>query len=231
MTDHTVNTPDTLPDARLSAQKVEAIYDSLSSFYDIWGGLTESKARNRGIALSNIQEGEQVLEVAAGTGLILRQIAPLNRTGTIYGVDISQGMLAKAQHKLKEFHNINLKQASALALPFNSQQFDLVFNAYMFDLLPYQQMPAVMAEFWRVLKPGGRMVLINMTEGEKFGSQLYQKLYNLNPSLLGGCRGVRMANSVTETGFNLQLREYYQQMFFPSEVLLAKKPVNKISQY
>jgi ubiquinone/menaquinone biosynthesis C-methylase UbiE len=214
-----------IPDANLSPKKITEIYDNLSPVYDIWGLLTEENARRRGVELAQVKEGESVLEVAAGTGLILAKIARLNKTGQITGIDISKGMLKKAEIRLKGTENVELKLASALELPFPDGSFDLLMNAYMFDLLPYQQMPSVMSEFWRVLKPGGRMVLINMTVGEKMGSQIYQQVYNLVPSLIGGCRGVLMSDLVEKIGFELKSREYYQQLLFPSEVILAKRSV------
>jgi ubiquinone/menaquinone biosynthesis C-methylase UbiE len=81
----------------------------------------------------------------------------------------------------------------------------------------------VLAEFHRVLKPGGRLVLVNMTFGEKLGSGIYQRLYRLSPALMGGCRGVRMSDLLQRNGFSVHLREYVQQLLFPSEVILASK--------
>lgn len=212
-----------IPDAQLSPKKITEIYNRLAFAYDIWGRLTEEKARHRAIELAQVKEGEVILEVAAGTGLVLIELARQNTTGSITGIDISQGMLKKAGNRIKGFGNVELKLASAVELPFPDGHFDLLINGYMFDLMPYDQMSQIMGEFWRVLKPGGRLVLTNMTVGESIGSQLYQQIYNLVPSLLGGCRGVRMSKMVVETGFELKSREYYQQLLFPSEVILAKK--------
>ncbi len=64
---------------------------------------------------------------------------------------------------------------------------------YIFDLMPVEAMPKLLMEFRRVLRPDGRLVLINMTEGERPGSQIYQRIYQLAPALMGGCRGVKLA--------------------------------------
>ena len=97
-------------------------------------------------------------------------------------------------------------------------------NNYMFDLIPFEGMDKVLEEFKRVLKKGGKLVLVNMTEGERFGSRLYDAVYRLSPKTMGGCRGVRMSEKLKQHGFIVESREYYQQMLFPSEVILAYKP-------
>jgi ubiquinone/menaquinone biosynthesis C-methylase UbiE len=81
----------------------------------------------------------------------------------------------------------------------------------------------VLAEFKRVLKKGGKLVLVNMTIGEKFGSGIYDFMYRVSPKLMGGCRGIRLSEKLKEHDFHVKLREYHQQCFFPSEVILARK--------
>jgi len=56
-------------DACVSQTEIPGIYDSLSKIYDIWGNLTESRARNRALELAEIKNGQNILEVAVGTGL------------------------------------------------------------------------------------------------------------------------------------------------------------------
>ncbi len=210
-------------EARLSQEQVQKVYNGLAWMYDLWGANTEERARRRGIELAAIQDGECILDVATGTGLILADIVKINRTGLNVGMDISPGMLRKASARLKHPQaRVELKQASALAIPYPDATFDLITNGYMFDLMPLEAMPRILAEFRRVLKPGGRMVLVNMTTGERKGSQMYQWIYQRFPALMGGCRGVRMAELLPPAGFQVVVREYHQQLGFPSEVILAK---------
>ena len=135
-------------------------------------------------------------------------------------------MLAKAKKRLQASSgsNYTLDIASAFALPMESGSIDLLMNNYMFDLIAYREMNQVLIEFSRVLKPDGHLVLVNMTIGERPGSGLYDYLYRLSPRLMGGCRGVRLKDRLERNGFAVDSREYYQQMLFPSEVILAKKP-------
>jgi len=78
-------------------------------------------------------------------------------------------------------------------------------------------------EFKRVLKKKGKLVIVNMTVGENFGSKIYDFLYRLSPKMMGGCRGIRLSKKLQDHGFDVKLREYYQQLLFPSEVILARK--------
>ena len=62
-----------------------------------------------------------------------------------------------------------------------------------------------------------------MTEGERLGSRIYDFIYDISPKLLGGCRGVKLSEKLKQCGFKVESREYFQQMLFPSEVILAYK--------
>lgn len=211
-------------DARVPQNEIAGIYDSLSKIYDLWGNLTESRARNRALELAEIKNGQKILEVAVGTGLAFYEIVKQNPDGTNIGIDISAGMLKKAQKRLNQLSGANyeLKQASAFQLEAEEEQFDVLINNYMFDLIPFDQMDAVLAEFKRVLKKGGKLVLVNMTIGERFGSSIYDFMYRVSPRLMGGCRGIRLSEKLKEHGFNTKLREYHQQCLLPSEVILAE---------
>ncbi|MDH3882584.1 MAG: methyltransferase domain-containing protein [Desulfobacterales bacterium] len=212
-------------DARVSQAEIAGIYNSLANVYDIWGNLTESKARNRALELAEIKNGQHILEVAVGTGLAFFEIVKRNPDGTNMGIDISAGMLKKAGKRLSRLSEAHytLKKASAFDLDSEDAQFDVLINSYMFDLISFDRMDAVLKEFNRVLKKGGKLVLVNMTLGEKFGSGIYDRIYRVSPRLMGGCRGIRLSEKLKEHGFHIKLREYHQQCLFPSEVILAHK--------
>jgi len=209
--------------ARLGQAEAARLYDRLAPVYDAWGRLTESRARDRALALADVRDGERILEVAAGTGLAFGELVRRNPGGRNLGIDISRGMLARARRRLGRLGlaNYDLALASAIDLPFGDGTFDLLMNNYMFDLIDEQAWPTILAEFRRVLAPGGRLVLVNMTRGERFGSGVYEALYRLSPWLMGGCRGVRMEGPLGAAGFRVLRREYVQQCLFPSEVIFA----------
>jgi len=219
----TYNASKDMPDARVSQKDISAIYDKIAWVYDIWGKLTESRARNRAIELAKIKDGQNILEVAVGTGLAFYELVKRNPHGNNSGIDLSQGMLDKAKARLGKLSGANytLGLGTAFALPQGDRSIDILINNYMFDLIPFEEMDKVLLEFKRVLKPGGRLVLVNMTKGERFGSGLYDFIYRLSPATMGGCRGVRMSDKLKQRGFSVEAREYYQQLLFPSEVIIA----------
>lgn len=211
--------------AQVTQHDAAGLYDRMAGVYDVWAWLTESKARAHILRLANVTDGESVLEVAVGTGLAFAEVVRANPHGQNIGIDISKGMLAKARERLTkaDFANFDISIASAFDIPRPDASFDVVMNNYMFDLMAEEDWPRVLGEFYRLLIPGGRLVLSGMTPGQRFGSGFYDRLYNLSPRLMGGCRGVRMEGPVTNAGFEVISREYVQQMLFPSEVILARK--------
>ena len=212
-------------DARVPQKDIGPLYDSLSGIYDVWGILTESRARKRAIELADIKDGQNILEVAVGTGLAFYEIVKMNRQGQNLGIDISPGMLNKAKKRLSKLDGVTyrLELGSALHLPAEDQKFDLLVNNYMFDLIPFHEMDSILAEFHRVLKKEGTLLLVNMTKGERFGSGLYELIFRLSPKSMGGCRGIRLSERLRNHGFHVETREYHQQLLFPSEVIVARK--------
>ena len=170
-------------------------------------------------------DGQMILEVAVGTGLGFYEIVQRNPNGTNIGIDISPGMLQKAQKRLGQLSEVNyeLKIGNAFKLDEKDEQFDLLVNNYMFDLIAFDDMDAILKEFKRVLKKDGKLILVNMTEGQSFGCGIYSLLYRISPRSFGGCRGVKLAGKLEQHGFKVKTREYYQQWWFPSEVILAGK--------
>lgn len=210
-------------DAKISQNEIGSLYDRLAGVYDLWGKLTESKARERAIELSRVEDGQHVLEVGVGTGLAFAEIVKRNPNGKNVGVDLSAGMLEKAENRLIKmpYKNYALSVGSAFDLELEDHSVDLLLNNYMFDLISFEEMDSVLREFKRVLKKGGRLVLVNMTRGERFGSGIYDLIYQLSPRTMGGCRGVELVPKLIEHGFRVETREYYQQLLFPSEVISA----------
>lgn len=213
----------TLSAAKLKKSEVVEVYTATAPIYDLWGRLTETKAREKALALAHIQNGERVLEVAVGTGLTFLEILKANPHGENIGLDLTPAMLAKAQQRAAQsgLGNYQLVTGDAYALQFPDRHFDLLVNNYLFDLLPEKDFPQILAEFKRVLKPGGRLILVNMTRGERFYQQVWEGVYRLNPRWLGGCRGVLLLEPLQAAGFKQVQREMLSQFGFPSEVIRA----------
>ncbi len=215
-------------EAPVTVSAIQRTYDLWSRFYGWVVVPMENKPRLRGIELAAIQPQDRALEVAVGTGATLLEILKyLDKANTVYGVDLSPKMLEKAGRAVAKagFTNVNLRQGDARALPFDENSFDILFNSYMLDLIPLNDMPIVLGEFRRVLKPNGRLVLVNMSKGQRI--IVWERLYRATPArmvpyLYGGCRPVLMAEHVRAAGFREVRREFIKNII-PSEVVIGRK--------
>lgn len=201
-----------------------ALYSRLARVDEGWARFTESRAR-RALELAAVRDGEAVLEVATGTGAQLVALSRRNRAGRTVGLDLADGMLAESRRRLKNagLVHVELLKASALDVPLPDSSFDLITNGHMLDLLPRDDIPNALAEFRRLLKPGGRLVLSNMTKGERPWHRIWDDLYARGVVLTANCRGVLAAPVLEELGFVDIRREYLAQMLFPSEIVVARK--------
>ena len=214
-------------EVRAPAESVTRTYSRLAPVYEAWARATESRARRRVLELAAVRDGEDVLEVATGTGVQLVRLARVNPGGNTVGVELSEGMLAKTRRRLAEaelVERVQLVAASALELPLADACFDLIVNGYMLDLLPKADIPRALTEFKRVLRPGGRLVLSNMTIGERRSHRVWDFLYSRGIVLTANCRGVLAAPVLAELGFTEISREYLAQMLFPTEIVHARLP-------
>lgn len=212
--------------AGIGKNEVRAVYRKMAPSYDFWARLAESKARDRCLELASISNGESVLEVAVGTGLVFEKILKSNPDGRNEGIDITPEMLSRAEEKAVRtgVKNYRLRVGDAYDMDFPGDTFDVLICNYMFDLLPEEDFQTVLGEFRRVLRPGGRLVAVSMTKGEHWYNNWGEAIYRINPAWFGGCRGVLLLPSLEAAGFVNTHREYVTQLTFPSEVVYGEKP-------
>jgi ubiquinone/menaquinone biosynthesis C-methylase UbiE len=128
--------------------------------------LTLGRARafhDQVLGLARLEPGESVLDVGCGTGTFAiaakRRIGP---AGTVYGIDASPEMLARANKKAtKAGIDVVFKNAFAQALPFPDARFDAVLTTIMLHHLPRTARQQCACEIRRVLKPGGRVLAVD----------------------------------------------------------------------
>jgi ubiquinone/menaquinone biosynthesis C-methylase UbiE len=201
------------------------LYSRLAPVYELWARVVESRPRRRVLELANVRDGEDILEVATGTGAQLVSLARRNPSGRTAGVELAAGMLTQTRKRLRAagLGSVELVCGDALRLPFDDNSFDLLVNAYMLDLLVRKDIVRALTEFKRVMRPGGRLVLSNMTKGERRRHRVWDALYARGVNLTANCRGVLAAPVLAELGFREIHREYIAQMLFPTEIVSARK--------
>jgi phosphatidylethanolamine/phosphatidyl-N-methylethanolamine N-methyltransferase len=142
----------------MDLKKVERVYSNYAGVYDQIFGRIFHESRESAVRRLKPQPGERILEVGIGTGLSL-PLYPAHCT--VMGIDLSAGMLEKAQRRLRQ-HNLShvrLLRMDAGAMEFPDDSFDTVMAAYVVTAVPdYRK---VMTEMIRVCRPGGRIILLN----------------------------------------------------------------------
>ncbi len=204
-----------------TSKEIVGFYDRLGARYD-WFTAYEGHAKTRALELLDLQPGLRLLNVGVGTGkehkVIEQRIAP---TGIAVGLDLSQEMLKVTQRRTLS----PLCQADARWLPFYSQSFDRLISTFTLDVIPTVELPGLLHDLWRVLKPGGRLVLVSLTEGVTLPSRaivgLWKLAYKISPVTCGGCRPLQLAQLVDQAGFTNIQSQVIVQLGIPSEILTA----------
>ncbi len=148
---------------------------SWARFYDAASWLmTFGKApamRKKTVALAQPADGEKVLDVGCGTGtLAIALRAKVGSGGEVVGLDAAPEMIAVARDKAaKRGADIDFRVGLIEEIPFPDGSFDLVLSSFMLHHLPEEVRQKGLAEIRRVLKPGGRFLVVDLTvHGDSF---------------------------------------------------------------
>jgi phosphatidylethanolamine/phosphatidyl-N-methylethanolamine N-methyltransferase len=153
----------TAAERELDKETVTKAYARWAPVYDVVFGAVFERGRHAAIAAAE-RIGGRILEVGVGTGISLPEYSRANR---LFGIDISEPMLRKAQERVDELGLTNVEGLAvmdAADLSFPDESFDVVVAQYVITTVPDPE--ATLDEFARVLKPGGEIVLVSRVGAE-----------------------------------------------------------------
>ena len=147
----------------LEEPQVEAMFDRIAGVYDLMNSRMPAglhhRWRRRAADLARVGPGNDVLDVASGTGdLAIELSTRVGAGGSVIGSDFSEQMLDRARVKAPQ---LEWQQANALALPYEEGRFDAVTVG--FGARNFSDLDAGLAEMVRVTRPGGRVVVLEIT--------------------------------------------------------------------
>jgi demethylmenaquinone methyltransferase / 2-methoxy-6-polyprenyl-1,4-benzoquinol methylase len=137
--------------------RIAGVYDAMNSV--MTAGL-HHRWRERAVDLARVGPGSRALDVATGTGDLA--IALARRGADVVGSDFSEGMLERARLKSSD---VRWEQANALALPYDDDAFDAATVG--FGARNFSDLGRGLAEMTRVVRPGGRVVILEITTPTK----------------------------------------------------------------
>ena len=212
-----------------SKEDARASYNRLSRWYDVIAGSTEKKYRDWGLEKLSAQAGEKILEVGFGTGHCLVSLAgAVGPNGGVIGVDISDGMLAIARARLENeglSDRVELHLGDAARLDFiESGTLDGVFMSFTLELFDNPEIPRVLQECHRILKPGGRLAVVSMSRTNPPGVavRMYEWFHEKVPNY-ADCRPIFARQSIEGSGFSIQDVSVSSLWGLPVEIVLGKK--------
>lgn len=155
-------------DGEGKTEQVRDMFDSIAPAYDLMNSLMSVGMHRRWLhrAVEAASEGSpnRILDVATGTGDVAIALAQAMPRAEVCGIDLSEGMIERGRRKVAAAGldgRIALSQADCLALPFADNSFDVVTVAY--GVRNFEHLDRGYAEMLRVLRPGGKLVVIELT--------------------------------------------------------------------
>jgi ubiquinone/menaquinone biosynthesis C-methylase UbiE len=137
-----------------AARQVEKVY------------LTPDVAAQRRAVLEalDLGPGERVLDIGSGPGLLAFEMAAaVGPEGRVCGVDLSEDMLSLARARCAAWPWVAFESADATRLPYSEGAFDAAVSTQVYEYVP--DVPAALAELHRVLRPGGRALILDTDYG------------------------------------------------------------------
>lgn len=229
-TENKSETSQVLPVSR-TKEEAKRFYDRISGVYDCFTRAFERKHAERTLECLSINKGEVVLEIGFGSGHCLKRITEsVGPKGKTYGIDISTGMMEISKKRLEKADledRVKLFCGDAASLPFDDSTFNAVFMSFTLELFDTPEIPKVLEQIKRVLKPDGRLAVgsISKENGESIFLRLYEWTHNKWPKYVD-CRPIYVEQSLIDAGYQIKSKEEVKIFRLPAEIIVAVKTIS-----
>lgn len=211
----------------LTAEDAKRFYDRFGAWQD--AQLYERAALERLVDLSEFECACDVLELGCGTGRFAEYLLAnrLPADARYVGLDISTTMVELASRRLSRWRGraTVLQGDAGSTVAYDDRSFDRIVATYVLDLLPSSVITHVLGEALRLLRPGGKLCLLTLTEGANPLSRLltsvWKRVYAFNPRLVGGCRPLQVWHLLSGGDWRLEHSQVITSWGLSSEIAIA----------
>lgn len=195
-----------------SREETRAFYDKIAGVYDLLAERSEQPVREAGLKMLDVRSGERILEIGFGTGHSLVALAQaVGSSGRVFGIDLSERMVQMARalvHERGLQERVELVCGDALHLPYESGSLDGVFTSFTLELFDTPEIPDALGECRRVLKAGGRIVVVGMSRISPGGlvTEVFEWTHRHFPNYLD-CRPILVRRALEDAGFQITAAE------------------------
>jgi len=208
-------------------EQTRSFYNKIAGVYDLLSDRSEAPMRKAGLELLKASAGETVLEIGFGTGHSLVALAKaVGPRGKVFGLDLSDQMLKLAKTNLTKVglrERTRLRCGDAAQLPYPDACLDGVFMSFTLELFDTPEIPKVLRECKRVLRPGGRIVVVGMSKDAKRDPLIgvFEWTHKHFPNFLD-CRPIYVREALERAGFKTA-KAVKKHMWIPVEIVLGMK--------
>ena len=212
----------------LTHDQARRVYDRIGSLQDTQA-FYEAPAVRDLIRAGSFAGALAVFELGCGTGRLAERLlaGPLAAGATYRGIDLSPKMVAIARRRLAPFGPRAEVALTDGGLPFPDADgtYDRWISAFVLDLLPDDEIDAVISEAHRMLRPGGLLCLASLSCGSgpvsRTIARLWRGIHRLHPAWVGGCRPLEIAARLRPEDWHVEHHARFAPCGVPLEVVVA----------